>query len=60
MEVHQMDFNSESYILNSDIDAWIYIKQPEGYVDTERKVCKLQKGLKQGGQIWNEKIDTLS
>ena len=60
MEVHQMDVNSA--YLNGDIDAEIYMKQPEGYVDPDnpRKVCKLRKGLyglKQGGRIWNEKID---
>ena len=60
MEVHQMDVNSA--YLNGDIDAEIYIKQPEGYIDPDnpRKVCKLRKslyGLKQSARCWNEKID---
>ena len=60
MEIHQMDVNSA--YLNGDIDAEIYMRQPEGYIDPKHpnKVCKLKKGLyglKQGGRIWNEKID---
>ena len=33
MEVDQMDVNSA--YLNGDIDAEIYMKQPEGYVDPD-------------------------
>ena len=61
MELHQMDVNSA--YLNGDIDADIFMRQPEGFIDPNNpnKVCKLRKGLyglKQGGRIWNEKIDT--
>ena len=60
MEVHQMDVNSA--YLNGDIDADIYMVQPEGYVDPNHpnKVCKLLKslyGLKQSARCWNKKID---
>ena len=60
LEVHQMDVNSA--YLNGDIDAEVYMKQPEGYVDPNHpnKVCKLRKGLyglKQGARCWNKKID---
>ena len=60
MDIHQMDVNAA--YLNGDIDAEIYMRQPEGYIDLEspRKVCRLKKGLyglKQGGRIWNVKID---
>ena len=60
MEIHQMDVNAA--YLNGDIDADIYMRQPEGYINPNNpnKVCKLRKGLyglKQGGRIWNEKID---
>ena len=60
MELHQMDVNSA--YLNGDIDADIYMRQPEGFIDSDNpnKVCKLRKGLyglKQGGRIWNQKID---
>ena len=59
-DVHQMDVNSA--YLNGDIDADIYMKQPEGYVDPNHpnKVCKLRKGLyglKQGARCWNKKMD---
>ena len=60
MDMHQMDVNSA--YLNGDIDAEIFMRQPEGYIDPNhpKKVCKLRKGLyglKQGGRIWNAKID---
>ena len=60
MDVHQMDVNSA--YLNGDIDADIYMKQPEGYIDPNHpnKVCKLRKGLyglKQGARCWNKKMD---
>ena len=46
--------------LNGDLDAEIYMKQPEGFVDDPNKVCKLNKGiygLKQAARLWNIKID---
>ena len=60
LDVHQMDVNSA--YLNGDIDADIFMKQPEGYVDPSNpnKVCKLRKGLyglKQGARCWNKKMD---
>jgi hypothetical protein len=49
--------------LNGDIDAEVYMKQPEGF---EQKgadwVCKLQKGLyglKQGGRLWYDKLHSV-
>ncbi len=45
---------------NSDVDAEIYIKQPEGFEQSGSKyVCKLNKslyGLKQSPQLWDEKL----
>jgi hypothetical protein len=60
LEVDQMDVVSA--YLNGDIDADIYMKQPEGFVTVgqEHLVCKLQKslyGLKQAGRQWYHKID---
>ena len=60
MDMHQMDVNSA--YLNGDIDAKIFMRQPEGYIDPNnpQEVCKLRKGLyglKQGGRIWNVKIN---
>ena len=42
--------------LQSKIDHEIYMKQPEGYVQDENLVCKLNKsiyGLKQSAHLWN-------
>ena len=60
MEVHQMDVKSA--YLNGEIDTDIYMRQPEGYVDSGKPelVCKLKKslyGLKQSGRCWNIVID---
>ena len=49
--------------LNSNIDAEVYMKQPEGFEQQGPEwVCKLQKGLyslKQGGQLWFEKLNSV-
>ena len=58
MVVHQMDFNCA--YLNADIDAEIYMKQPEGFKKDPGLVCKLNKslyGLKQSGRLWNGMLD---
>ena len=58
MMVHQMDFNCA--YLNADIDAEIYMKQPEGFKKDPGLVCKLNKslyGLKQSGRLWNGMLD---
>ena len=49
--------------LNGDLSDEIYMKQPEGFVDSRfpNKVFKLNKslyGLKQSACCWNEKIDS--
>lgn len=48
--------------LNGDMDTQVFMKQPEGFVDSEHPdwVCELQKalyGLKQAGRTWNKKLD---
>nr|GEW74005.1 zinc finger, CCHC-type [Tanacetum cinerariifolium] len=48
--------------LNGDLDAKVYMKQPEGFVlpGHENKVCKLKKslyGLKQAPKQWHDKFD---
>ena len=60
LELHQLDVKTA--YLNGKIDAEIYMKQPEGYIDKNRPnaVCKLKKGLyglKQGAKCWNTEID---
>ena len=46
--------------LNGDIDADIYMRQPEGFaLGGRNKVCKLQKGIygtKQGARAWQVKL----
>ena len=46
--------------INGDIDAEIYMKQPEGYEQGgPNHVCKLNKslyGLKQSARLWSEKL----
>lgn len=52
-------FDVETAFLNGDLNADIYMKQPEGYEDGSEKVCKLNKalyGLKQSARCWNTKF----
>ena len=61
--INQMDVKSA--YLNADIDAEIYVDQPEGYCkqsdNGSKLVWKLKKslyGLKQSGRNWNELFHT--
>ena len=48
--------------LYGDIDAQIYMKQPEGYHDGTSRVCKLVKalyGLKQSPRMWYHKLSSI-
>ena len=59
LDVHQMDVKTA--FLNGDLDAEIYMKQPEGFINDPTKVCKLRKsiyGLKQAARLWNITIDS--
>lgn len=54
----------KSAYLNGDLEEEIYMKQPEGYNETDKPdyVCKLLKslyGLKQSARVWNKTIDEL-
>jgi hypothetical protein len=53
-ELYQMDFDTA--FLNADVDADIYMEQPDGFESTNRDlVCKLIKalyGLKQASRQW--------
>jgi hypothetical protein len=55
LEIEQI--NVKTAFLYGEIDADIYIKQPEGFCSKERpdQVCKLKKalyGLKQASRVW--------
>ena len=58
-ELHQLDVKTA--FLNGDIDHVIYMKQPEGFVDSEKPdwVCRIKKslyGLKQSARCWNVRL----
>ena len=58
--LHQMDINTA--FLNGNLHENVYMKQPEGFVETgqENLVCKLRKsiyGLKQAPRCWNHELD---
>jgi hypothetical protein len=60
LELHQMDVKSA--YLNGELQETIYMRQPEGFVQSgkESLVLKLRKslyGLKQAGRTWNAKMD---
>jgi hypothetical protein len=60
-EIHQMDVKTA--FLNGDIDHYILMEQPEGYVQKGKEdyVCKLKRslyGLKQAPRIWYQLLIT--
>ena len=60
LEAHQMDVVSA--FLNGELEDEIFMKQPEGFVDSRSpwKVCKLKRslyGLKQSARCWNLMMD---
>ena len=61
LEIESVDISSA--FLNGDIDAEIYMKQPEGFTQgSGDDVLKLQKsiyGLKQAPRIWHDKLDSV-
>lgn len=57
MRIHQMD--AVSAFLQGTLKEDIYMAQPELFHDGTNRVCKLNKaiyGLKQAGNVWNEKL----
>ena len=58
MHLHSIDISNA--FLNGDIDADIYMRQPEGFaLGGRNKVCKLRKGIygtRQGARAWQVKL----
>lgn len=62
LSIHHYD--AKTAFLNGELKEIIYIKQPEGYEQPDKKqmVCKLRKsiyGLKQAAKVWNEKLHSI-
>ena len=60
MELEQLDVKTA--FLHGDLDEEIYLRQPEGFIDSNRPdyVCKLNKslyGLKQSPRLWYKRFD---
>jgi hypothetical protein len=58
--VHQLDIKTA--FLHGEIDAEVYMSQPEGYEEGFNLVCRLLKclyGLKQAPRAWFQKLTSL-
>lgn len=60
-EIHQI--HVKMVIFNEILEVYIYMDQPEGFVQVEKKylMCKLEKvlyGLKQSPMVWYHRIDS--
>lgn len=54
-----MTFDVKTAFLHGELKEEIFVRQPEGFDDGTRRVCKLNKslyGLKQAPKNWNEKF----
>ncbi|MCP3678245.1 MAG: hypothetical protein GY721_11850, partial [Deltaproteobacteria bacterium] len=57
LRLYQLDVVAA--FLNGVLDREIFMRQPRGFEDGTRRVCKLQKaiyGLKQSSRLWNEDL----
>jgi hypothetical protein len=58
LKMHQLDVKGA--YLNGVLEEEVYMRQPDGFGDGTRRVCRLQKtlyGLKQSGREWNKELD---
>jgi len=63
LNLHLRSIDVSNTFLNGDIDADVYMEQPEGFVIGRRHiVCKLRKGLygtRQGARAWQIKLQQI-
>src|SRR3990167_2624399 len=60
-KVNVRQFDIKTAFLNGSLEEEVYIKQPEGYSDGTKRVCRLNKalyGLKQSPRMWNQCLVT--
>lgn len=58
LNITQMD--AVTAFLNGDLEEEIFMRQPKGFEDGSKKVCKLKKslyGLKQSSRVWNQRLN---
>ena len=58
---HLLQLDVKNAFLYGEMDAHVYMKQPEGYSDGTDRVCKLVKslyGLKQSPRMWYERLSS--
>ena len=56
---HLLQLDVKNAFLYGDMDAHVYMKQPDGYSDGTDRVCRLVKslyGLKQSPRMWYERL----
>lgn len=56
-DLEMKHFDVRTAFLYGSLNEEIYMQQPQGFIEDESKVCKLQKslyGLKQASKCWNE------
>lgn len=61
-ELNIRHLDVKTAFLNGNLHEDVYMKQPEGYLDSNNssKVCKLKRaiyGLKQASRVWNQRVD---
>jgi hypothetical protein len=58
-EVHHMDMKNA--FLHDNLSEWIYMEQPQGFMQDSYLICQLKKyfyGIKQASRAWYSKMDS--
>ncbi|KAE8704670.1 hypothetical protein F3Y22_tig00110447pilonHSYRG00005 [Hibiscus syriacus] len=59
--LHLEQLDVKTAFLHSDLEEEIYMRQPEGFIEADKKICRLKKslyGLKQAPRQWYKKFDS--